>query len=500
MRILSSIEISSVEKRAMEEIGIPEIVLMENAAAAVFQAIEHLEKQPDKVAVICGRGNNGGDGFACARRLMATGIKTTVFHPADTSAFPPAAATNYKILKKIGADLRPLKKPYDFSGYDLIIDAILGTGLTRSVEGEYKEIIEAANRADGFKLAIDLPSGLSADSPSVAGVVFKADATVTFTAMKICLTMHPARAFCGKINVASITLPEHLFPTEQKTIFSCISNLPEVKRRQPDTHKGNYGHVVIIGGSSGKMGAAYLASLASLKSGAGLVTAIHPADSRACFAKTPEIMTFPINCGQYFTEKDAENVVSFINENKISAVCLGCGIGRNAETAAFVKKIVRLIDAPLIIDADGINALNEGDLESISGKAVITPHLGEFSTLSGKSIEQIKKERPEYARSFAMRHGITLVLKSTETLIASPDGNVTITAYGTPALAKGGSGDCLAGIITTLLASGMGAEESAELACFLIGKSAKLAAEKHGERSVLTSDVINFIGTAFNEL
>ncbi len=500
MRILSSSEISYIEKRASEETGIPEIILMENAASAVYREISLMEKRPEKAAVLCGRGNNGGDGFACARKLIASGVETTVFHPADTGAFPPAAAINYKILKNSGADLRPFEKPYDFSGYDLIIDALFGTGLKRPLDGQYKEITEAANMAGGFKLAVDIPSGLSADSTGVPGAVFRADMTVTFTAMKICQTMYPARAFCGKVITENITLPEKLFPEGPKTVFSSRDALPEIKKRLPDTHKGDYGHAAVIGGSSGKTGAAYLASLAALKSGAGLVTAVYPSEGGAYFAQAPEIMTLPVNCGPCFTEKDAESAARFINENRISVLCLGCGIGGSGETASFVKKLIRLIDKPLIIDADGINALDEKDLETIRGRAVVTPHLGEFSRLSGMSVEEIKEGRPETARNFAFRHGITLVLKSAETVIASPDGSVTIASYGTPALAKGGSGDCLAGIITGLMAAGMGAEESAELACFLLGESAKLAEEKNGENSVLATDVINLIGAAFNGL
>ncbi|MBQ3032744.1 MAG: NAD(P)H-hydrate dehydratase [Deferribacterales bacterium] len=500
MRIFPVSDISYIEKSAVDNLGIPEILLMENAASAVFNAVTNLKPSPGNIAILCGVGNNGGDGFACARKFIAHGIKTTVFFFNAVDKFTPATLLNYNILKNLNADLVPFGNIYDFSEFDLVIDALLGTGTNRPLQGEYKTIIDSVNKSQAYKVAVDIPSGLYADKCSVNETVFKADLTITFIAPKICQTLYPSKEYCGKIIMDNLAIPKNIYPEKPYITLSSKATLPNIKKRQRDTHKGSYGHVLTVGGSQGMGGAVYMASVAALRIGAGLVSAIFPYECGMYFSSSPEIMAHPINCGSYFTETDAENIASLICNKNISVVCLGNGLGRNENTVAFVKKLIRLTDKPFVIDADGINALDDSDLEVLRGRAVITPHLGEFSRLIKTTVENIKYNRPECAVSFALDYGITLALKSAEIIIASPKGKVIVSDYGTATLAKGGSGDCFAGITAGFIAQGYTMEDSAELASYILGQSGCWAENNLNENTVTATDVIKYFYRSLNEL
>lgn len=487
MYILKASDIYNMEQSAKESYGLTDEILMENAGFAVFKKILKKTDKNSKTAVICGPGNNGGDGFVTARHLLSYGFQVDVFYTGDDNMYKNAAKTNLDILKKMGITLHPFTSINHFNEYNIIVDALFGIGLKRKITGIYEHIINLVNNSKAFKISVDIPSGLYADTGFIDNICIKADYTVTFSCLKYCLCMYPAKKYAGKIKVKDITIPKKHTEAYEHSILINKTNLPLFKIREKDAHKGSFGRVVSVGGSEDMAGAVKITAYSALKSGCGLTTVIHPNElNRNFISDIPEIMT------KSFDYRNPDAVCEYIN-NSASSATLGNGMGGKEDTKEFIRYLALNIQKPIVIDADGINALNKEILSKIkNNNIVITPHLKEFARLTDKSIEDIIKNKIEIAKEFSDKYKITLVLKAADTLIAVPDKEIYIINQGNTALSKGGSGDALAGLIASYIAQKYSIKESCILACYTLGRAAEKAVKKNSPSSLLITDIIKY--------
>jgi NAD(P)H-hydrate epimerase len=477
MIALTSEQSREADRRAIES-GIPASALMENAGRGAFEILKKCfpDFSRKKVAVLCGRGNNGGDGRVVARLLSG-------------------AAADVRVLE--------ISEAKSVEGADIVIDAIFGTGLSRPVEGAEKEAIEAVNRSGKWVLALDVPSGLSADTGEPLGVAVKADVTVAMGRPKIGLIRPQAAPFVGRLDVADIGVPAGVYESLGSRIHwvTQADLRPWFVRRGSDTHKGTYGHVLLIGGSEKKPGAILLAGKSALRTGAGLATVALP--DRA-FRKFPrkflELMYEPtpsLRSGTMARKTWAK--VPKILEGK-DAVAMGPGMGVNADTRFLVRQIVRNVDRALVLDADALNALDPGDLKKRKKPTVVTPHPGEMARLTGLTSAKIQKDRLAAARDFAAKTGTVVVLKGFRTVTATPLGSAFVNSTGNPGMATAGMGDVLTGVIATLLAQGLEPDRAAVAGTFLHGRAGDRVADRLGDRGLLAGDVIDELPYAFHEI
>jgi NAD(P)H-hydrate epimerase len=510
MKILTANQLRTIDRLSGDT-----LTLMENAGTRVVETVEERFENLDKlqVYVLCGKGNNGGDGLVAARLLIERGCTPHVLLFASESDITGDAATNLARLKALDESPTVILNEAEwaeFSGEEepaLVIDALLGTGATRPVDGLYRRVIESIPDLfpEGTILAVDLPSGLSADTGKVLGPAVQADLTVTFTALKHCLVFPPAHRFAGDVIVADIGNPEELIlAPEHRLNLITPDDFPEaLHRRQEDTHKGDYGRVLIVGGSRGKSGAAAMAGQAALRSGAGLVTVATPSSCLALVAAAmPELMTEPL-------EETAEGTIANASITQLlegkSVLGLGPGLGLQPETQAMARITLRDSPIPVVLDADGLNAF-AGHLEELRGTAkrpvVITPHPGEMARLIQKEIAHVNANRIEVARDLAVAQELHVALKGFRTVVAFPDGQVFINATGNPGMATGGVGDILTGMIAGILAQkNLGAFAQRVLfAIHLHGIAGDLAAEESGEESLVATDLLYYIGSAWEQV
>jgi len=513
MRVLNAAQMRDADRRTIEEIGIPSLVLMENAgrqAVAAMEAVyaDLLERQ---IAVLCGRGNNGGDGFVVARTLVQRGADVAVFLIGGVSDVRGDARLNLEILGRLGvtvvevADSQAWELHFsEVSDCTLIVDAIFGTGLNTPVSGLIESVIADVNASDIPVVSIDLPSGLSADSPDPIGPSIEAALTITLAAPKVPLVLPPAEMRAGDIVIADIGIPDDVIeavdgPRVELLTRSAMRDL--ISPRSPDSHKGDFGHVFIVAGSPGKTGAAHLAATGCLRSGAGLVTVATPA---ACVptiaAMAPEYMTEAIQCGEEGLEPDeVERVLELARD----VIAIGPGIGRDHGTREFVQQVVERATMPLVIDADGLNAFTSSP-DRLAGRegrdVIITPHPGEMGRLVGMSSDEVQARRLDVARNFAATHHVYVVLKGHRTLIATPDKKIFINPTGNPGMATGGTGDVLTGMIAAWLAQLLDAEGACKLAVYLHGLAGDLAEADEGEAAMTAGDLARHLGDAFLDL
>src|SRR5205807_2703371 len=447
MRVLNSAQMREADKRTIDDIGIPSLVLMENAGRQAVAAIEAmyadlLERQ---VGVLCGRGNNGGDGFVVARTLVQRGVDVAVFLLGGVADVRGDARVNLEILGRLGvtvveiADSQAWELHFsEVSDCTLIVDAIFGTGLTSPVSGLIESVIADVNASGIPVVAIDLPSGLSADSPKPIGPSIEATLTVTLAAPKLPLVLPPGETQAGDIVIADIGIPVEVIEAVEGPRVDLLTRTAMreiVSPRASDTHKGDYGRVLIVAGSRGKTGAAHLAATGALRSGAGLVTIATPASCQAVVAAMgAEYMTEAL--AEVDDSRDAgKNAgldpanVDRVLEMARDVVAIGPGLGQGTATRRFVKGLVDRATMPLVIDADGLNAFSD-DPEKLAGRegreVIITPHSGEMGRLVGMSADEVQASRLEIARNFATAHHLYVVLKGHRTLIATPDEKVFI--------------------------------------------------------------------------
>ena len=475
MYVLKSSDIYSMEHSA-KEIGYTEDILMENAGTAVYNLVKKIVKKYDKIAVLAGPGNNGGDGFVTARHLLQNNYNVHIYYTGDDNNYKSSSKTNLDILKNFEIPLRNFEELNSLDEYDIIIDGLFGIGLKREVQGIYDKIITMANKSKAVKVSIDIPSGLYADNAFVDNNVINADYTVTFSCLKYCLCLYPAKKYAGKIKVADITIPKKYIEKYEHSIFINKKNIPVFKKREKDAHKGTFGRVVSIGGSINMAGAVKITAISALKSGCGLVTVMHPNELHRNFiSDIPEVMT------KSFDYENPEAVYEYVN-SAASSVTLGNGM----------RNLVLNINKPLVIDADGINAIRLDVILETKNQIIITPHLKEFAKLVNCTVEDIIRNKVSMAKEFADKYNITLVLKSADTIIAIPNKNIYILNKGNTALSKGGSGDALTGLIASYIAQGYLIEHACILAVYTLGKAAEYAVKKNHPSSLLITDIIKY--------
>lgn len=502
MEILTPAQMAAADAYTIEKIGIPSAVLMENAASAFVRVL--LEKYPDtsSVCVVCGCGNNGGDGLAAARLLSNSGIHTDVYLACEPEKLKGDALLNLNILKNYPVNLYTATEDSvpTFENYDITVDALFGTGLSRQLDGFYEDLVNSMNYTSAVIASIDIPSGLNGGTWIAAGTAVDADLTVTFARPKFPHVMFPARKLCGEVVIADISIPDFAVDSVGCTSFLLTpESLPFVPKREADSHKGTFGHAVIIGGSEGKSGAAFMASRACAKAGAGLTTIAVPKGLiTAAESVNHEIMSLALGSGSFFDMDCTEKLLNFLKGKTVASI--GMGMGTDEQTSLFLNYIIKHTEIPLIIDADGINLLNKESLKYLSGRCVITPHIGEFARLMDISTQEVLENRIELASCFAAKHGIIVVLKSADTVISLPNGMIFVDISGTPALSKGGSGDCLTGLITGFASQGYELDFACMLGSYTLGRTAEIVSENINEKSVMTGDIIENIWKTLDEL
>jgi len=491
--ILSREEMYFLDKHTIEKIGIPGKELMENAGKGCSEFIhQELLKPQSKVAIFCGNGNNGGDGFVISRCLKNWGHKTCVFLLGNPGKMSQETLENYQSCQDLEIDITQISNAkIKLSGFDLIVDAIFGVGLKGVVKGWRTDLIEKINGSNKPMVSIDIASGVDANTGR-AEVAVNADYTLTMANYKYGHFLEKGREKSGNIKVIDIGIPDELyekFPPKAKLITDENVKYPQ---RSPLSHKGDYGKVGIIAGSPGYSGAAIMASRAALRSGAGLITLFHPEGMEQIFeTQLLEVMTYTIPD----ISKKERTSEFFKKLNSMDTLLIGPGIGTSDETVKFVKAVLQKWNKPLVIDADGLNILsvNEDILKLISGKPVIlTPHIGEFSRLTKKEISDILADPLGELNNFIKKYKCKILLKSATTIFADGKSYV-FDISGNDGLATGGSGDVLAGIIVSFLGQKLPLEDAAISASYLMGKTAEKIAETRKPASIIPSDIIEKI-------
>ena len=496
MKVLTAAEMREVDRRTIEA-GIPGIVLMENAGCRV---IEWLEKwfaplSAQRIVILCGKGNNGGDGMVIARQLLRNaGLRACIVLCANPDDLKGEAAANYKMLLAAGATLHR-EIPSEARNATLVIDALLGTGTTGPAAGRMLDGIRAINREFPLAkvVAVDIPSGMPSDPGIEAGEIARADYTVTFTAPKVAQVIPPGCDQVGKLVVGEIGSRPEFFENIKLEVIEPVMFAGLLARRPPSGHKGTFGHVLAIAGSRGKTGAAAMTGMAALRAGAGLVTVASAASAIPEIAgHAPELMTEPLReteSGAIAPDADLAAAV----EGK-TVIAMGPGLGRGPQIATMVSAITAAVEVPVVLDADALGPV------SGFGPRILTPHPGEMARLSGKSTSAIQADRIGAAREYATAQGVTLVLKGQRTVIGFADGRVWINPTGTPALATGGSGDILTGLIAGLVAQfPKQPDECVAAAVYLHGLAGEIGAREVGEKSLIATDVLRFLPQAMEE-
>jgi NAD(P)H-hydrate epimerase len=499
VHILTSAQMKSIDRRATERFGIPSIVLMENAALTVVDAIGEHYPDCDRAAIFCGLGANGGDGFAIARHLEQRGVVASVFIVGDRTKIRGDAAANLEICERLALPLYDIVDDDSLNealvhaaDADLIVDAIFGTGLDRAPEGLYAETIRTINDFGLPIVAVDLPSGANASTAEPFEPCVRAALTVTFAAPKICHVFEPAAILCGEVIVADISIPHAAIEDENVTLAltTPADVRPYIEPRLAATHKGTYGHVAIIAGSPGRSGAAVLAARGAIRSGAGLVTVATDAETaKLVNAGSIESMTF-----------SGDDVAAFI-KNK-DAVLVGPGLADDEASYARIRQLVADIEPPLVIDASALNAFatRANELNPERRPRVITPHPGELARILGTSANDINAHRIDAAREAARVTGCIVVLKGFQSLIAEPDGHVNVNPTGNPGMATGGMGDVLGGMIAALLARGVDPLAAAIAAVYLHGVAGDMLKEEMGDIGLAALDLAERIPLAIKRM
>ncbi len=496
-------EMRTLDSETIENLGLPGIVLMEHAGYKSALIIKDKFPPPGFVTIICGKGNNGGDGFVIARWLKQWGYFVNVILLTKAERLKGDAKINCDVFRKLypeefveAPDSIEIVKKY-ISECEIVVDAILGTGLEKPLSGYFLEVVKTINESGKFVFSVDIPSGLPSDSGRLIGECVKANITATYGGLKRAHFVYPARKFVGEVYLVDICIPESVKKLVEEGCF--LVEEDDVKKhfpeRIPDAHKGNFGHLAILTGSPGKTGAGIMAGEAALKTGVGLVTLYVPESLNIAYeANTLEVMSFPLKDNQgYISSDNIEFLLSEL-ENK-DALAIGPGLGQHEDTLKLIEKLISECNIPMVIDADGINLIAKKPeiLKKKKAPIILTPHPGELSRLIKVPTQEINQKRLETALEWAKKLNIILVVKGAGTITAIPEGRAFINPTGNPGMASGGSGDVLTGIIGALLAMGITPEKAAYAGVFLHGLSADVAKEATGEYSLTASDMIEGI-------
>ncbi|MBN2378384.1 NAD(P)H-hydrate dehydratase [candidate division WOR-3 bacterium] len=503
MRVTRRDEMRIIDKRAVQEFGIPSIILMENAGRGVAETIQdYFESRLDALSVlcVCGKGNNGGDGFVTARHLANAGAEVEILLLAKIEELAGDALTNAKIAQQCGLAIqevtnsRGLKSWWTKRDYDVVVDAVLGTGFKGLPQGLANEAIRMINQAAAYVVSIDIPSGIETDGMDAEpGSAVKANLTVTMAYLKPCHLLYPTRLYCGDVWVADIGIPNSVIDKEGSlrlmTQNEAVTLLPE---RIAWGNKASFGKVLIVAGSRGMSGAARLAAMGAARVGAGLVYLGFPQTMADVFdAGLLETVKRPFrDTGDgHLASEAADEVLKM--EADVKLLAIGPGLGTHPETVEMVRRLSAEWKKPMVIDADALNALAQKP-EMLEGKKpplALTPHPGEMARLTGMDAKTIDRHRLDVAEEYAKKWGLVLVLKGAPTITACP-GETWINSTGNSGLASGGTGDVLTGVIAGLAAQGLPLSHAASLGVWLHGRAGDLAADSLGEHSVLAGDLI----------
>ncbi len=495
-----------LDRRAIEELGIPGPILMEHAGHATYDALRQRlgGLEGHHVCVVCGAGNNGGDGFVIARKAHSAGAKVSVLLFGSPDRFSDDTRANYQMLESIGLTVERLpdagRLRAALTEADAVIDALFGTGLAREVEGRYREAIEAINEASeagALVVAVDIPSGIDGDSGAIHGVCVRADLTVTFGLPKQGNLLYPGAACGGELFVSTISFPPALQQVDElKTHLELPPPLPP---RQPDGHKGSFGDALVIAGAGSYYGAPMFAALGVLRAGGGYARLAAPRRvAQVVAGLAPELVFLPQDADDRGGLRADSAVELLAVAAALDAVVLGPGLGLGQGARALTNTFVEELELPLVLDGDGVTAISDDPerLRARRGPTVLTPHLGEMARLTGRAIAAIKADPIGLARETAERLQVALVLKGAHSLIALPDGRVYINPSGNHGMATAGSGDVLTGTLGALLASGLWLPDAVRTGVFLHGLAGDLAAEALGPDGVVARDILSHLPMA----
>lgn len=512
--IVTAAQMQSLDRRTIQESGVPGTVLMERAGAGVLACLQQEigTLRGKTCTILCGKGNNGGDGLVVARLLHKQRARVRVLTMTPATDLSRDAAHMYRQLIRTAG--KTVVKPFTSTSQaqsalqhsDIVIDALLGTGLAAPVAGRYAQAIESINHAQRLTVSLDLPSGIHADSGAVLGQAVKASLTVTFGLPKLGLFQQQGIDHAGRVEIVDIGIP----PAYVEALGSRVRliTLPFIQATLParrlSSHKGTFGHAGIIAGSEGKTGAAAMAAQAALRVGAGLVTVAVPAGVNDVLeAKLLEVMTLPMpdTKARTFARSALDRLKEFMAAR--TSIAIGPGLSTHPETVALVQALIRHLDRPSVLDADALNALagRASLLTECPVPPILTPHPGEMARLATQaSAQSVNEDRIGTATSFARERGCYVVLKGARTVIARPDGLAALCPTGNPGMATAGTGDVLTGMIAGLLAQGLASWEAACTATYLHGLAGDLAAESIGQTALVAGDVIDHIPYAFTNI
>ncbi len=514
MKVLTTLQMKMAEAAANAN-GTSYLRLMENAGAACARAIREeygiTSDTPKRITVVCGRGNNGGDGYVIARKLSEIGSRVTVVlaggSPHTEQAKEMFSRVEQMPVNMITFDTNKNSALDALLKCDIIVEAVFGIGLTRDVTDVYAELFRYINSSSAQKVSIDIPGGLNADTGEVMGEAVKADLTVAVCTAKPCHILLPGSKYCGKVKVVSIGITE-----EEQYVsgdpFCCSIDAQLVEKifpkREPVSNKGDYGHVLSVCGSKCMAGAAVFAAVGAVRGGAGLVTAAFPECAYAAIASkitSPLLLPVEYNSDGTFSSSAIEKIKAAMT--KATSIVIGCGLGVNKDTASVLAEVIKTSEVPIVIDADGINIIsrNINVLKAAKVPIIITPHPGEMSRLTGMSVRQIQTDRIQTAVDFANEYNVTVVLKGANTVVATPGEKMAyVNTTGNAGMSKGGSGDLLAGIIGAFSAHGIKAVDAAVMAVYLHGLAGDIAAEKYSMTAMTPTDTANCLPFALSTI
>ena len=513
VRVLTAKQMRAVDRRTIDDIGLPSLVLMENAGRQVVAALESLidELSSRRVVALCGTGNNGGDGFVVARTLHQHGVDVSVVLIGVAADVRGDARVNLDIIGRLGVPIVEVADAHTWelhatqvTSADLVIDAMMGTGLTRALTGVHETVIADLNSSPATVVSIDVPSGMSADTNELIGPAVRADITVSLGAPKIPLVLPPAEHAAGDVVVADVGIPFSVIDEADGPRLYLLTReyvRTLVPARGPEAHKGDFGRVVVAGGSRGMTGAAVLAARGALRSGAGRVTVATPASVQSIVAGLGvEFMTHGLLEADGVCRREAADEVLALGAEVLA---VGPGLGTGPHVRAFVRHLLERCDVPLVLDADALNAC-AGDAAMVTGRAdrplIVTPHPGEMARLLGCSTGDVQANRLGLAVEFATTHHVYVVLKGYRTIIAQPDGQAFVNPTGTPGMATGGSGDVLTGMVASWVGQRLDPGPACQLAVYLHGAAGELAEADEGDVSMIAGDIVTHIGEALLEL
>ena len=522
MKVVTAAEMRQIDQNTIEGIGIPGIVLMETAGSAIVRAIEQHYPTTQRIGILVGKGNNGGDGLVIARQLAHTGHDVHIFLVSPADSFTAEADINLQIVKNLGLRIEEIvsdaKRGSEWgsalnhiASCELLVDAIFGTGLRGAVRDPIAPVIDTLNTLSTPTLSIDLPSGLDADTGTPLGTCVQAERTLTIGLPKRGLLMHPGAELAGKLEVVDIGFPKQVIDAQDiKVHWTTAAAASEwVPQRPPASHKGSYGRVLVVAGSTGMTGAAALASEAALRAGAGLVTLATPKHLNPILeGLLPEVMTLPLpETDTGSLSVSATSAILEFAETAKSVLAIGPGISQHPDTVALVHQLVREnraqgLNLRLVVDADGLNALAQIPeiMSFLDREIVLTPHPGEMARLTNTPVPTLEADRIRTAQTYANEHGVVLVFKGAPTVTSDANGNVWINSTGNPGMGTGGMGDVLTGVIAGLMAQGLSTEKAATLAVYIHGLAGDIVSERLGMHGLIASDVLKAVPEAISSL